>query len=101
MANRDDPLPIEALRDLVGIIRAVAASTNPGERLRLAELAEIELDLIRAIQRGAETKPGTEAHDAAWTLATRAARAFGERVTMVERAAPIVTAAQRRVLGRR
>lgn len=98
---RDLPFPVEAVRDLVGIVRAVSASTDRRERLRIAELAQIECDLMKALLRGAETRPGTDANEAAWELASRAARAFGQHVTMTERAAPIVAAAQRRVLERR
>ena len=71
MPNYSDPLPVEAIRDLLGITRALYAAPKAesgGER-RLAELVAAGKDLKLAIGMARKNSAGSLGHRRAWKLA--------------------------------
>jgi hypothetical protein len=77
--NPYPPLPIGAVRDLLGITRALyrfAAEVEPRDEERLRALAEVGKTL-RGVLRASRAHPGTIGHGEAWSAAERAARALG------------------------
>lgn len=95
--TRGDPLPLEAVRDLVGIVRALYAARQRefASKVQLAELAEIGKQLSRAL-RLAESDPRT-----AWSLAEDACARLGRVVGRTLPAAVMLEAACVRVRKRR
>jgi len=93
------PLPIGALRDLLGITRALYRTTlveDPRDASRLRALADIGRTL-RAVLRAAHAQPGTIDHLNAWGAAERATRALGELVGESTPLAPVIAATARRI----
>ena len=99
LSRRDDPFPAEAVRDLLGIVRAIYAA----ERERGAGppvLRRIELvgeHLAVALDLAATSAAGTVGHRAAWARAERGARGACELVDALTPAERIVEAARGRV----
>jgi len=100
---REAPIPIEALRDLIGLCRALylAWRTNGAGPVELDELASIGRDLRSALKLAKSTKPDTVGHRAAWSRAEDATRRLGHVVSALEPLKPTVEAASRRVCGER
>jgi hypothetical protein len=98
-----DPFPFEAVRDLLGVVRAMyaAAKTAGGGRSELARIARVGTDLAGALDLAAETRPGTLGHAAAWRRAEEATRRVGDLVDALTPAEPLVVAARARVSGAR
>src|SRR6187551_2088048 len=70
--------PIETLRDLLGIARAVYVECAPSAGpIELDELRSLGADLRDAYERILRTRPGTAAFTAAWTNADRATHRLG------------------------
>jgi hypothetical protein len=70
--------PIETLRDLLGIARALYVEWSPYcGPIELDELMAIGSDLRDAYQRLLKAKAGTAAHRAAWEQAERATQRLG------------------------
>jgi hypothetical protein len=93
------PLPIGALRDLLGITRALYRTTqldDPRDARRLHALEDIGRTL-RAVLRAAHARPGTIDHLNAWGAAERATRALGALVGESTPLAPVIAATARRV----
>ena len=65
---RQVQLPLEVMRDLLGIARVlyVAWSAQGVSAARLAELRSVGGELRAALKLGAKTEPGTLWHRAAW-----------------------------------
>jgi hypothetical protein len=73
------PIPLETLRDLLGIARALYAAWVPREGpIEMEELRGIGADLRDAYRLAARSQPGTTAHRAAWVKAERATRQLGD-----------------------
>jgi hypothetical protein len=95
---RSDPLPVEAVRDLLGIARALFAArkrefaTTP----ELNELAEIGKKL-RAALRLAKSAPDTLGHRAAWIQAEDACTRLMRLISLETPAASVVEAAVVRI----
>jgi hypothetical protein len=90
---RRDRLPLEAVRDLLGIARAMyAARQREGALVALPELAEIGQKLKLALKLG-QGDPETMGHRAAWTHAEEATGRLMKLITAATLAAPIVEAA--------
>jgi hypothetical protein len=92
-------LPIETVRDLLGITRALYLAWNaegPAARERLRQLTVIGRDLREALQL-ARSGHGTLGYSAAWDKAERATKALGELVDEYVPMRPAVTAAAARV----
>jgi len=99
MALRDEPFPFEAVRDLLGIVRALYASekTQHAGARRLAALRRVGQDLRAAVDLALEYEPLTLGHAAAWHRAEQATRALAELVDVTTPLAPTLRAATRRV----
>ena len=95
LSRREDPFPLEACRDLIGLVRAIyrLAVKTKEPPLRLAKIAAIGLQLQEAYNLAATSRPGTMAHYAAWTRASEACRAIDDIVEPWSSAEPIVKAA--------
>ncbi len=102
LPRRDQPLPIEAIRDLLGIVRAVYEAEKRGGASK-AELARIERvgRLLHNAVALAASAPGSVGHRAAWEQAEEGARRVADLVDTLTPAEPIVKAAMGRVWGRR
>jgi hypothetical protein len=97
--NPYPPLPLGAVRDLLGITRAMYRATvadDPRDVCRLQALEDIGRTL-RAVLSARRAPPGTIAHLEAWTAAEHATRALGELVGESLELAPLVAATARRV----
>jgi hypothetical protein len=92
-------LPIEAVRDLLGICRALyAAKKREGAPLPLLdELAVVGEKLKQALELGQKTQPDTLGHRAAWAHAEEATARLMKLVTLSLPLAPTVEAAVIRV----
>jgi hypothetical protein len=68
LSRRDDPFPVEACRDLLGLIRAIYRNAVKAKEppLRLAKIAAIGLQLQEAIDLAVESKPAALAPEP-WT----------------------------------
>lgn len=92
-------VPIEAVRDLLGICRALyAARKREGApRPVLDELAAIGEKLKQALELARRTQPDTIGHRAAWAHAEEATARLMKLVTLALPLAPMVEAAVVRV----
>lgn len=78
--NRAGPIPLETLRDLLGIVRAVYVAwrvTGQGP-IEMEEIQGIGAELRDAYRLACSSKPNTNAHRAAWTKAERATRQLAD-----------------------
>lgn len=74
------PLPVETVRDLLGIVRALyRAWGNDGPEVasKRRELVAIGIDLRTAIKLAKQGGPGSLGNSAAWERAERATKALG------------------------
>jgi hypothetical protein len=101
LSPRRDPFPFEAVRDLLGILRALyaAAKAQGAGAQRLASIRRIGRELRAASELAFEHAPGTLGHAAAWQRAERATERLGELVDCTTPIEPTLGAAARRVLG--
>jgi hypothetical protein len=100
--NPREKLPVEAVRDLLGICRALYAAwrvQRPAMEIELGELRAIGQDLRAALELAARSKPDTVGHRAAWGKAERAMRKLGELVNEHDRLMPSIEAVVKRVRG--
>ena len=99
LSIRHDPFPLEAVRDLLGLVRAVyaARAAEGAGAVTLAKIATIGLDLAQALDLAEAHGPGTLGHAAAWKRAERAAMMAADLVALTDGAEPIVLAAIGRV----
>ena len=83
--------PVEAVRDLFGVVRAIYAEARQRgvSRGELERIAAIGKELSAAIELAAGTRPGTLGHRAAIDRAERAAVKVGELVDLLS--GPILT----------
>ncbi len=102
LPRRDEPLPVDAIRDLLGIVRSAYEAERRGGASR-AELARIERvgKLLHNALSLAGSAPGTMGHRAAWEQAEEGARRVADLVDTLTPAEPIVQAAVGRVWGTR
>ncbi len=77
---RHDPFPFEAVRDLLGILRAMyAASKAEGASpRRLTAIRRVGRELRAAVDLALEHEPGTLGHAAAWQRAEHATAGLGD-----------------------
>jgi hypothetical protein len=93
------PLPLGAVRDLLGITRALyraALMDEPRDAGRLEALDRIG-KMFQAVLRAAHEHRGTTAHLEAWTAAELATKALGELVGESTQLGPVIAATARRV----
>ncbi len=100
--RRDGQVPLEALRDLIGVVRSLYAAWKAGgaNSLDLEELANIGKDLSEALRLAKRAPANTLGHRAAWSRAEAATERFGHLVTALEPIRPALVAATRRVIGK-
>jgi hypothetical protein len=94
------PLPLEVVRDLLGITRAWyrAAKADMGAGKRLINELEVIGKLFRAaLDLARKTQPDTLGHRAAWARAEEATDRLMRLITIETRVWPIVEAAVVRV----
>lgn len=82
----DGPNQLETLRDLLGLARALYAAWKKSGQgpIEMEELRSIGEDLREAYQLAQKARPGSQAHQAAWTKAERASARFGDIVGKYE-----------------
>ena len=96
---RSEPLPVEAVRDLLGICRALFAARKReyAPRAELDELAAIGAKLNLALDLARKSAPDTVGHRAAWDHAEVATERLTRVISVSMAAAPLVEAAVFRV----
>jgi hypothetical protein len=96
---RDDPFPFEAVRDLLGILRALYAAEKrkPDVEGRLLEIERIALELRAAKDLAMEVDEGTLGHNAAWTRAEKATARLCDLIDRRMPAESLIRAAAGRV----
>jgi hypothetical protein len=101
VAQRDEPFPFEAVRDLLGVVRAIyAAAKNAGaESAELGRISRVGGELRRALELASSARPGTLGHAAAWKRAEAATQRAADLVDALTPAEPLVVAARGRVSG--
>jgi hypothetical protein len=102
LAGRE-PFPLDASRDLLGIVRAlyVAEREAKGSPLRLQELIDIGTELAQAIELGRHS-PGSMGSRAAHNRAAVAVERLGRLIAHDAGSAwPLINAACKRIVGRR
>jgi hypothetical protein len=101
--TRRDQLPLEAVRDLLGIVRSLyAAEKRAGSsQAHLDELADIGRMLANALDLAGRTGPDTVGHRAAWTRAEHATARLTRLLTFEMSAGPLVRAAAERLIVRK
>jgi hypothetical protein len=96
--------PFEAVRDLIGLLRALYAAekgkASPSPR-RLAAIESLAETLRRSRRIAADHDPGTAAYERAIASAESVVPRLADLVTLVDAVAPLLKAAGDRVRGRR
>jgi hypothetical protein len=98
--SRRDQLPLEAVRDLLGITRALYAAWKRDmgiSRPDLEELAAIGKELKTALDLAKKTSPETIGMAAAWDRAESACARLGRLISINIPLAPTVEAAAVRI----
>lgn len=98
LPRRDQPFPIEAARDLLGVVRAFYRSTPRDEVVKRQRLQAAGEHLETAIELAASSRDGGVGHRAAWENAERADALLRNICELFDRARPVVEAAQRAAL---
>jgi hypothetical protein len=93
-------LPLPAVRDLLGLLRAMHAAAPPERARHRAAIRACSRDLQRAVDLARECPPGSEGHRQAWALAERAVARLADLVDVTTPAAPIVATAGDRIRAR-
>ena len=96
---RTEPLPLEAVRDLLGICRALFAARKRehAPKSELEELRDIGSALVKALELARRTQPDTVGHRSAWDRAEMATERLMRVVSATMAAGPLVEAAVVRV----
>lgn len=100
LPRRDEPFPLAACRDLLGVVRALYRATPADERVRRQRLERIGRSLSMALAL-ASSPAGSVGHRAAWQRAEDAVRDLGDLIQLFEQARPVVEAAGLAVVGGR
>ena len=96
-----EQIPLAALRDLIGICRALYAAWKDAGigPVQLEELARIGHELGQALKLARETRPDSVGHRAAWARAEAATKRLGQLIDELEPIRPTIVAASKRVCG--
>ena len=99
LVPRAQPFPFEAVRDLIGILRAMYAAERAGRHdvQRLRRIRSVAERLHLAQELALEHDPETLGHAAAWRHAERATQELGELIDLTTPLEPTLEAASRRV----
>lgn len=104
MPNRTEPLPLDAIRDLLGLVRALYRVEGEGnaDSYRLARLASVGLGLQRALELGSDQPDvGSAEHQAAWKQAEQACSELPGALPMAHQAQTLLNSARGAVMRRR
>jgi hypothetical protein len=96
------PFPFEAVRDLLGILRALYAADKArgaGSR-RLSFIRRVAMELRGAVDLALEHKEGSLGHAAAWKKAERATHLLADLVDVTTALEPMLLIAGARVRGK-
>jgi hypothetical protein len=96
----DGQIPLEALRDLIALARALYAALRnmgPGYSDQLFQLRRIGAQLTLALEKAENSKPGTFAHKSAWLISEDAVRDLGQLVDVYLPARNLLAAASERI----
>ena len=93
------PFPFEAVRDLLGILRAFYASQRArgGSAVRLAGIEKLARELRAAVALARGHELGTEEHARAWAIADRATLRLADLVDVTTPLEPTLLVAGERV----
>jgi hypothetical protein len=97
--SRDSAFPLEAARDLLGIVRALYGAWKAARRPvdELAELETIGRDLAGALELARRSPVPSLGHSAAWAKADAATQRLGEIIGADVPLRPALLAASARV----
>lgn len=98
----DGPIPLDALRDLIALCRALYVTyrgMGSGYDAQLTQLTQIGSKLNRALEKAEQI--GAWNQQTAWLLAEQATAQLGEVVGMHLPAKALITASGERLLKRR
>jgi len=93
------PFPFTAVRDLLGILRALWLATDEAHVMRRKQIAAVAGDLRAAYELALTSTPGTMGSQAAWSRAEDATRRVGDLVDCITPLEPVVRAATERVVN--
>ena len=100
----DGPLPLDALRDLIALTRALYVTfkgLGKGYDRQLSQLAQIGTKLTHALEKAQRGGPGTWHHRTAWLIAEEATKELGGVVDVYLPAKALITASGERLLKKR
>jgi hypothetical protein len=100
----DGPIPLDALRDLIALTRALYVTfrgLGKGYDRQLEQLTHIGAKLGRALDKAQKGGPGTWDHKTAWLMAEEATIELGNVVDVFLPAKAVITASGERLLKRR
>jgi hypothetical protein len=101
ISGREEPFPAAAVRDLVGIVRAmyVAAKLAGAGKNELARIERVGRDLSASLELASRSGPNTIGYSAAWKKAEDASRRACDLVDALTPAEPLVHAVHSRIAG--
>jgi hypothetical protein len=100
----EGPIPLDALRDLIALTRALYVTfkgMGKGYDTQLAKLSAIGAKLTRALDKAQKGGPGTWNHRTAWLMAEEATAELGGVVDVYLPAKALITASGERLLKKR
>ena|GEM_PF-2950401 len=101
ISGREESFPAAAVRDLIGIVRAmyVVAKLAGAGKNELARIERVGRDLSAALELAIRSGPDTIGYSAAWKKAEDASRRACDLVDALTPAEPLVHAARSRIAG--
>lgn len=100
----DAPIPLDALRDLIALTRALYVTfrgMGKGYDTQLSQLTAIGTKLQRALEKAQKGGPGTWFHRTAWLMAEEATKELGAVVDVYLPAKAVISASGARLLKNR
>jgi hypothetical protein len=98
-SRRVDAFPFAAVRDLLGILRALWLSTPEANSMRRIQIGAVAQQLRASLELAKLSTPGTPGYTDAWRRAEAATRAAGKLVDVTATLEPVLLAATLRVVG--
>ena len=101
ISGREERFPATAVRDLIGIVRAMyaAAKLAGAGKNDLLRIERVGRDLATALELAQRSGPNTIGYSAAWKKAEEASRRACDLVDALTPAEPLVHAARGRIAG--
>jgi hypothetical protein len=99
--RRNEPMPLEAMRDLLGVVRGIYAATKErgASRQELAKISSVGKQLSDAIAQAALTLPNAADSSEAWQRAEHVTRQVMDLIDALTPVEPVLLAAKSRVTG--